>query len=93
MSDHNAKDLRKQLKNVIQGMKDEMIGNELVVAMEKRLSAIIVARLNLIDARMKDIQSFMVRQNMAPVVHEPSVPESKQEAPAAEVASSENKPE
>lgn len=73
---NNQKDLRKQLRNIIQDMKDELINQELVSVMEKRLDGamrvrlealdkMVRDRLNEIDSRSRDIQNFIMRQNLA----------------------------
>jgi hypothetical protein len=62
MSDKNSKELRKQIRNVCQELVPQILGSELVKAIELRLREEINARLNLIDSRQKDIQAYTVRQ-------------------------------
>lgn len=59
----NQKDLRKQLRNVVQEMKDELITQEIIQSIERRLMDYLRMRLDAIDERQKDIQGYMVRQN------------------------------
>ena len=76
MSD--AKDLRKQLKNVVQAMLPDLINSELGESIRKDLSRQIQARLDVmmeevrntlkqIDERSKDIQGYLVRQTSNPM--------------------------
>lgn len=71
----NPKELRKQLRNVIQDMKDELLTQELSTAIEKKLYATINMRLTAlenhvkstldqIDNRSKDLQSYVLRQSL-----------------------------
>lgn len=68
MSDKNLKDLRKQVRNVVKEVLPEILGNELVKEIEYKLRQEINARLNLIDDRQKDIQSYVVRQSISPSI-------------------------
>lgn len=54
-----SKDLRKQLRNVIQEILPELLTSELMKVLEQKITA----RLDLIDQRQKDITGYMVRQS------------------------------
>lgn len=62
-----AKDIRKQIKNVIQAELEGILSNELYQTLEKRLMDHLSARLNAIDERQKQLQSYMIRHT-APAV-------------------------
>ncbi len=58
-----SKDLRKQLRNELKSMADELVTLEIVEKAFKVLTARIDARLDAIDQRQKDLQGYMVRQS------------------------------
>jgi hypothetical protein len=64
---NQAKDLRKQLRNVVQEVLPELLQSELVKAVEQKLRKEMNDRLNLIDKRQKDIQGYVVRQSNSPI--------------------------
>lgn len=72
---NNAKDIRKQIKNVIQSELPELLNKELSTAAYKQLSAEIQTKLSMIelevrntlkqiDERSKDIQDYIIRQSV-----------------------------
>lgn len=63
----NAKDIRKQIKNVIQSDLESIVSEELVAKLEQRLMAHLDSRLNVIEEKQKQIQSFLLRQTTLPV--------------------------
>jgi hypothetical protein len=74
----NPKELRKQLRNVVQEQLPDLLKSELGNALHKDLSHIIQTRLNVvikniqetleqIDQRSKDIQGYIVRQSLNPI--------------------------
>ncbi len=76
MSDKSAKDIRKQLRNVVQDAMPQIVTEELGKAVhdalkshiDKRLDAIskhIQTSLDALDQRSKDVQAFVIRQNTA----------------------------
>lgn len=77
MSDSNVKFLRRQVRNVAQELAPTLITNELLVELEKKLaarledrldkiSAYIKTTLETIDARSKEVQSYVVRNSAIP---------------------------
>jgi hypothetical protein len=76
MSDKQYKLIRKQLRNVVQGILPEMLHNELVKAVQdeatnminKRVEALsqnLTKALENIDQRSKDVQSYLIRNTTA----------------------------
>ncbi len=79
MSDSNVKFLRKQVRNVAQAELPGIVTNELILELEKRLSAKVEARLdkiteyiksalNDIDNRAKETQAYLIRNTSIPAV-------------------------
>ena len=71
-----AKDIRKQVRNVVNEILQEVLSTELVKHIEIKLRNEMNARLNIIDERQKDIQGYMVRQSARPA-EGPKLPESQ----------------
>lgn len=82
MSESNVKLIRKQIKNVVQGLLPSLLTSELMEAVYKRLSADMGARMDVIakgaqetlkniDDRQKDFQSMLLRSAAA---NSPEVP-------------------
>lgn len=78
----NPKELRKQLRNVVQDLLPELVASELGESIRKELSRQIQARLDImvkeiqgtlqqIDQRSKDVQGYLVRQTLNPVPAQP----------------------
>lgn len=57
----NMKDLRKQLRNVVLELLPELLGAELIRAIENRLADRIVPKLEAMDVRQKDFHSMILR--------------------------------
>jgi len=88
----NPKELRKQLRNVVQDLLPDLIKSEFGESVRKELHAQSHARLDELmknvqamlkqmDDRSKDIQGYLVRQSLkpAPVVGEAKNEETKEE--------------
>ena len=60
----DQKELRKQLRIILRDVLPEVLTSELVVAVEKKLRVEMNDRLNKIDERQKDVQSFLVRNSL-----------------------------
>jgi hypothetical protein len=60
---NNAKDIRKQVRNVVQEILPELLASALIAEIDKKLTALVLKRLDQIDQRQKDIQGYMVRQS------------------------------
>lgn len=56
---NNPKDLRKQLRNVVQEILPEVLTSELIAALKKEINAY----LDKIDERQKNISSYIVRNS------------------------------
>lgn len=74
-----AKDIRKQLRNVVLALLPEVLTRELEEALYKKLLSDMNARMDLIannaketlekiDQRSRDVQSYVVRQNSQPFI-------------------------
>ena len=59
----NAKDLRKQLRNICLEILPELLASEAIKTVEAKLRSEMNERLNLIDERQKQIQGYVVRQS------------------------------
>lgn len=79
-----SKDIRKQIRNVMQEVAPEILSQELMKALEARIlkhvdsrldliSDHIKATLNAIDSRTKDVQSMVVRQSAGVTVVKPGL--------------------
>lgn len=55
------KDIRKQIRNVAQEILPELLSQEAIVALEKRLVERVAEQLNRIEQNQKDMQSFVLR--------------------------------
>lgn len=87
----NPKELRKQLRNVVQDLLPDLIKSELGAAIHKSVSGIIQMRLDVmmkeiqntlqtIDQRSKDVQGYLVRSTLksAPVTGEEGKKDEKE---------------
>lgn len=66
MSQSTLKDLRKQIRNVARELLPEIMQHELYAMVEIKLRKELTERLDKIDRRQADIQSFLVRQTAVP---------------------------
>lgn len=89
MSDKNVKELRKQLRIIVQEILPEVLTNELVATLSKQVTAKLEQRLDgisahliqaikTIDDRSKDVQAYIIRNSSVPnpAVISPPVPEN-----------------
>lgn len=63
MSQGNLKDLRKQLRNVAKELLPEILESELFLKVELKLRKELMLRLEQLDKRQADIQSYIIRQS------------------------------
>lgn len=66
MSESNLKKIRNQVRLVARELFPEIMQQELYAMVETKLRKEITARLDKIDKRQAEIQSFMVRQSAVP---------------------------
>jgi hypothetical protein len=77
MSERNFKTIRKQLRNVVQELIPTLLQNELVAAVDKRLTELVKSRLDKVaeyvetqmkevQDRQKDIQTYVVQNVKTP---------------------------
>lgn len=66
MSESHLKQIRNQVRQVAKELFPEIMQQELYAMVEAKLRKEIMARLDKIDKRQADIQSFMVRQSAVP---------------------------
>lgn len=59
----NPKDLRKQLRNIVQELLTEALIKEVMFEVEKRLMDVVKKRLDMLDERQKDMLGYIVRQS------------------------------
>lgn len=67
----NAKIIRGQLRQIAKDMLPEVLTIELMEAIRKELRNELIARLEAIDERQKQLQGYMVRQSVAHIPTEP----------------------
>lgn len=84
----NLKQLRGQIRIIVKEILPEILTTEVVAAIERVISTKVDARLNNIDDRQKDLQSFMVRQR-AQAIAQSVAPKPEEETPVAPAADSE----
>ncbi len=60
----NYKALRKQIRVVVAELLPELISSEVIVDVEKRLTATMLTRLAAVDERQKDMHNLLVRASV-----------------------------
>lgn len=66
MNQKQVKLLRKQIRNVVQELLPAVLTQEVVTSISSELKKEVLSRLDAIDARQKDITSFVVRNSVPP---------------------------